>query len=195
MASRSKRSKEQQPPPPPPSKPRKPVGISSLSREEKEQLLRETGLDERELQALDIIYSRNVMAGSDTPPVEKLRDLPESSVVPLFQRILQKYNTDHSGMISFAEFARALSSLSPRATLEEKLRFAFSLFDLNGTGTVEAVEVFGLLRLMMGYVHDDRDLQLICANYMRRFPDGAMGFEDFCQMIDAKDLDKLIMNL
>ena len=173
----------------------KPVGIKSLMPDEKALLLSETGLDERELVALDAIYSRNVLQGSDVPPVERLRDLPETSVVPLMQRILQKFNDDNSGMISFAEFARALSTLTPRTTLEQKLRFVFSLFDHDGSGTISAVELFGLLRLMMGVVHDDHDLHIICENYLSRFPDGLMTFDHFTQMIDVNDVNKLVLNL
>lgn len=57
----------------------------------------------------------------------------------------------------------------PRASLEEKLRLAFSLFDANGSGRIDGPELFQLLRLMTGRVHDDKDLQAItngCA-YMK----------------------------
>jgi len=59
----------------------------------------------------------------------------------------------------------------PRASLEEKLRVAFSLFDANGSGRIDAPELFQLLRLMTGRVHDDKDLQAItdgCAQFKNR---------------------------
>ena len=43
------------------------------------------------------------------------------------------HNADDSGDIEFREFILAMSSLSPRATLEEKLKLVFACFDMNQT--------------------------------------------------------------
>jgi len=82
----------------------------------------------------------------------------------------------------------------PRASLEEKLRLAFSLFDANGSGRIDGPELFQLLRLMTGRVHDDKDLQAITNGYLRRFPSG-FTFEIFCQMVDISDLNRLTLSL
>ena len=48
--------------------------------------------------------------------------------------------------------------------------------------------------MTMGTTHDDRDLQTICATYLKRFPNG-MTFETFVQMFDVADLNKVTLNL
>lgn len=136
------------------------------------ELVRGTYFEERELAALAAMYSQYTTAENNSIPVERLRDIPGTSVIPLFQRVAQRCNTDNGGFIEFSEFVRAMSSLSPRATLEEKLRLLFELFDMNQTGRIESLELFQLLRMTTGYAHDDRDLQTTCDTYLQRFEHG-----------------------
>jgi serine/threonine-protein phosphatase 2B regulatory subunit len=168
--------------------------VTVISPEDRATLLNETLFDDKELKALMAMYTRMVTDPTEEPPVETLRNMPEASTHPLFQRVMQLYNTDNTGFISFSEFVRAMSSLSPRATLEERLKLIFSLFDMNQSGFLESIELFQLLRMMMGTTHDDRDLQAICDMYERRFPDG-LTYEVFCDLIDVADVDKLTLNL
>ena len=104
-------------------------------------LISDTHFDERELAALGEMYRRYTTLERSAIPVERMRDIPETSVFPLFQRVAAMHNTDNSGDIEFGEFVRSMSALSPRATLEEKLQFAFRLFDMNETGRLESLEV------------------------------------------------------
>ena len=52
---------------------------------------------------------------------EKIREAVPLSV-PAAARLLRSHNRDRSGLVGFGEFARAMSALSPRATLEEKVQ-------------------------------------------------------------------------
>lgn len=88
----------------------------------------------------------------------------------------------------------ALRALSVRSTLEEKLEFAFSLYDMNGSGVIERSELFELLRMMLGPVMNDAQLQQIVDDYLCRFPAG-FTFDIFKQMFDLSDLNKLTLNL
>ena len=190
--SRSKSPPKTAAPPEPTPVPKKKFKPFALKKDEIAAIAQSTNWDEREIKALGVMYGRYYEGGDC--PVERLRDMPETSSVPLFHRVLQRYNEDHSGLIPFAEFARAMSALSPRATLEEKLELAFGLFDVNDSGRVEASEVFEMLRMMVGTIHDDNDLQSIVDEYMKRFPEG-MGLQDFMQMVDVGDLSKLTLNV
>lgn len=49
-------------------------------------------------------------------------------------------DSDNSGIVSFEEFVQGLSILS-RGTLEEKLRWTFSLYDINGDGYITREEM------------------------------------------------------
>lgn len=126
--------------------------------------------------------------------IDSLSTEPAISVHPLIRRVLLNFNQDKSGKVKFSEFAQAMRALSVRATLEDKLKFTFELFDVNGNGTIEPTEMFELFRLMLGRAHDDRDLQAITEAYLRRFPAG-FTFDLFCKMFDVSDLNKLTLNL
>ena len=104
--------------------------------------------------------------------------MPELAMYPMLRRMMARYNESRSGALSFGEYARALSTLSGKATLAEKLQFAFSLYDLRGDGTAKAPEVFNLFKLFTGMQHSDEKLQQIVANVMQRYPKG-ITFADF----------------
>ena len=156
------------------------------------QLLQETQLDDKELKSLVDIFRRALPEDSldYTVPLEVLRDLPETATMPLFQRALQMHNAEHDNQIRFQEFARAFSDFSPRATLEEKLQFAFRIFDINGSGRIVDTEMFTVLRMCIGTCMPDAALMEIIRKYLQGFPDG-LGFEDFCKVMDVHDLNKL----
>jgi serine/threonine-protein phosphatase 2B regulatory subunit len=172
------------------AKARKPKVLTS---QERANLVQETHWEERDIKTLHAMFVRN-SNGSDTIPVERLCDLPETSTVPLFHRVLTYHNVDNSGLVSFSEFARAMSALSPNATLDEKLQFAFKLFDMNDSGDVAGSEIFQLLRMALGSSHGDAQLQAIVDQVMSQHPEG-MTLDDFAELIDASDLSRLTISL
>ncbi|KAL1516403.1 hypothetical protein ABEB36_000321 [Hypothenemus hampei] len=54
--------------------------------------------------------------------------------------VFNTLDQDHSGLISFEDFVQNLSILS-RGSIEEKLRWAFSLYDINGDGYITKEEM------------------------------------------------------
>ncbi|XP_057654178.1 Kv channel-interacting protein 4-like isoform X2 [Diorhabda carinulata] len=54
--------------------------------------------------------------------------------------VFNTLDQDHSGLISFEDFVQNLSILS-RGSLDEKLRWAFSLYDINGDGCITREEM------------------------------------------------------
>ncbi|KDR10791.1 Kv channel-interacting protein 1-like [Zootermopsis nevadensis] len=54
--------------------------------------------------------------------------------------VFNTLDQDHSGLLSFEDFVQGLSILS-RGSLDEKLRWAFSLYDINGDGRITRSEM------------------------------------------------------
>lgn len=58
-----------------------------------------------------------------------------------------------NGIITFPEFVKTMSVLSGKATLGEKLKFCFKLFDVNDNGKIQPSEMFTLFSDTAGSEH------------------------------------------
>ena len=68
--------------------------------------------------------------------------LPESRKCWLFVDVL---DSDRSGEIDFKEFVQGMSKFSSKATKEEKLRFAFRIYDIDNDGFISNGELFQVI--------------------------------------------------
>ena len=87
------------------------------------------------------------------------------------------------GNISFLEFVQGLNSLSAGASQEEKLRFAFAIYDINGDGFISNGELFMVLKMMVGNNLNDVQLQQLVDRTIIKADtdfDGKISFEEFC---------------
>jgi Ca2+-binding EF-hand superfamily protein len=157
-------------------------------------LERETHFNHHDLVALKKRFAAVSFDDGFLARAWQLAQLPELSLFPLIGRTLNHFNPDNSGELTFDEFARAMSALSGRATLEEKLRFTFDIFDPNGDGSMQSTELFTLLCTLVGNRHNHENLQRIVDGYMGRCPAG-ITFEVFQEFFDVSDLTKLTLNV
>jgi Ca2+-binding EF-hand superfamily protein len=99
------------------------------------------------------LYSRFKKLDRDGTGVinrDSLLKIPELAMNPLVDRIVQCFDEDDEGNITFPSFLACLSLLSPKSTLKEKLSVAFRVYDFNRDGFIDAEEVGKVLRIMVG---------------------------------------------
>lgn len=106
------------------------------------------------------------------------------------QRVISVLDKNKDGNISFLEFVQGLSALSAGASNEEKLRFAFEIYDINGDGYISNGELFKVLKMMVGNNLTDVQLQQLVDRTIIKADedfDGKISFQEFKNM--TKDLD------
>ncbi|CAG5127504.1 unnamed protein product, partial [Candidula unifasciata] len=77
---------------------------------------------------------------------------PQGDATAYAHYVFNTFDHDHNGSISFEEFVMGLSVLS-RGTFQERLQWAFSLYDVNGDGIItkeEMLDIVTAIYEMMG---------------------------------------------
>lgn len=78
------------------------------------------------------------------------------------------FDEDGGGDVDFQEFVSGLSAFSSKGNKEEKLRFAFKVYDIDRDGYISNGELFIVLKMMVGSNLKDQQLQQVsCAEGMR----------------------------
>ncbi len=101
------------------------------------------------------------------------------------------FDEDGSSTVDFREFISGLSAFSSKGHKDEKLRFAFKVYDIDRDGYISNGELFLVLKMMVGNNLKDTQLQQIVDKTIMeadRDGDGRIGFEDFKAMVEGTDV-------
>jgi hypothetical protein len=99
--------------------------------------------------------------GSGTIEREEFLQLPQVSSNPLATRMIAIFDEDGGGDVDFQEFVSGLSAFSSKGNKEEKLRFAFKVYDIDRDGYISNGELFIVLKMMVGSNLKDQQLQQV----------------------------------
>ena len=160
--------------------------------------MRDLNFSEDELQKLYKNFNKLDKDKSGTLEPQEFFDIPELANNPLVKRVIDVLDKNKDGSISFLEFVQGLNSLSAGSSQEEKLRFAFQIYDINNDGFISNGELFTTLKMMVGNNLNDVQLQQLVDRTIIKADkdlDGKINFEEFADMV--KDLDvieKLTIN-
>jgi len=173
--------------------------VSGLDRESIDSLLKASGFSEGELKKLYRRFKLLDKDGSGTLTTNEFLSIPDLALNPLLERILQIFDTNKDDEIQFSEFIGVLSTLSDKGTKEDKLRFAFQVYDIDSDGFISNGELFRVLKMMVGTNLTDVQLQQIVDKSMLEGDtdgDGKISFEEFVKMIGNSDSidEKLTIN-
>lgn len=110
---------------------------------------------------------------------------------PLLERIIELFDTDHDNTVSFQEFIKALSVFTAGTSKDDKLRFAFNVYDIDGDGYISNGELYMTLKQMSGTNLTEEQLQQVVDKTIMENDlnhDGKLSFEEFKKATASSDV-------
>lgn len=131
--------------------------------------------------------------GSGTIEKQEFMGIPAISSNPLASRLVDIFDKDGDGSIDFEEFITGLSAFSSKGEKDEKLKFAFRVYDIDRDGYLSVGELFIVLKMMVGSNLKDEQLQQIVDKTVMEADqdgDGKLSFEEFKKVVENTDISK-----
>lgn len=146
---------------------------------------------EQEIKRLYRQFQKLDKDGNGMLESEEFFEVPELAQNPMIKRVFRIFDKNKDNSISFVEFIQGLSKLSENSNDEEKLRFAFKIYDMDEDGFISNGDLFKILKIMIGNNLTDVQLQqlvdrtIIQSDYDQ---DGLISYEEFVRSIKEQNL-------
>ncbi|GFF40288.1 calcineurin Ca2+-binding regulatory subunit CnaB [Aspergillus udagawae] len=163
------------------------VGTSQLL----DNIVSASNFDRDEVDRLRKRFMKLDKDSSGTIDRDEFLSLPQVSSNPLATRMIAIFDEDGGGDVDFQEFVSGLSAFSSKGNKEEKLRFAFKVYDIDRDGYISNGELFIVLKMMVGNNLKDVQLQQIVDKTIMEADkdrDGKISFEEFTEMVENTDV-------
>uniref|UniRef100_A0AC35TNK3 Calmodulin n=1 Tax=Rhabditophanes sp. KR3021 TaxID=114890 RepID=A0AC35TNK3_9BILA len=179
-----------------------------LSSDELSSLEGESGLSKQSIQLLhNRFLSLARLRNRDTNELfivkENFNEVKNLKFNPLGQRIVEAFfaDADAKERLYFRDFVKVLAHFRPINknkphpwnSRESKLRFAFTMYDLDKSGTIAVEEFSDILKLIIGANVSPEQVESIAAQTMHeadRDGDGSITFEEFCHAMEKTDIEQ-----
>ncbi|XP_005859872.1 PREDICTED: calcineurin subunit B type 2 [Myotis brandtii] len=152
--------------------------------------------DHKEIKRLSKRFRKLDMDSSGALSANELLSLPDLWNNPLAQRVFEVFDADGDGKVDFEEFIVGTSQFSVRGDKEQKLRFAFSIYDMDRDGYISNGELFQVLKMMVGNNLQDRELQQVVDKtiiILDKDGDGRLSFEEFKAAVGDLEVHKQLV--
>ncbi|XP_012493742.1 PREDICTED: calcineurin subunit B type 2 [Propithecus coquereli] len=152
--------------------------------------------DNDEIRRLGKSFKKLDLDKSGSLSVEEFLSLPELQQNPLVRRVIDIFDTDGNGEVDFQEFIRGTSQFSLKGVEEQKLRFAFSIYDMDKDGYISNGELFQVLKMMVGNNMRDWELQQLVDKTILILDtdgDGKISFEEFSAVVRRMEIHKKLV--
>ena len=122
--------------------------------------------------------------------LEEFFKVPEVSENPLAERVIKIFDKNRDNKISFSEFVQGISSLHSESSDEEKIKFAFKIYDIDEDGYISNGDLFQALRIMVGDTINDVNLQQLVDRTIIKADkdmDGMVSYPEFKEVVQSFD--------
>lgn len=110
---------------------------------------------------------------------------------PLVDRVLRIFDSDNNAEVDFSEFVKHLQIFCDLGNSEQKLDFAFKVYDTNNDGFISNGDLFNILKIMVGEnLNDIQIQQLVDRTILQadKDKDGKLNFEEFKNFVIKNDI-------
>ncbi|XP_004580995.2 calcineurin subunit B type 2 [Ochotona princeps] len=152
--------------------------------------------DHDEIKRLGKRFRKLDLDQSGTLSVEEFLSLPQLEQNPLAKRVIDIFDIDGNGEVDFKEFILGTSQFSVKGEEEQKLRFAFSIYDMDKDGYISNGELFQVLKMMVGNNLRDWHLQQLVDKTiitLDKDGDGKISFEEFSAVVRGLEFHKKLV--
>ena len=135
--------------------------IGRLSKEDLEFLKTHTNCDEKTIKKMYKEFKKKSRKGNLTPALfyEMYSKLCQTDNAKDFcNHVFRTFDADDNGYVSFKEFLLAIN-ISSNGSAEEKLNWAFRLYDINGDGVINRCEMIIIVEAMFEMLNDGKQVQ------------------------------------
>ncbi|KAK3900837.1 hypothetical protein C8A05DRAFT_35520 [Staphylotrichum tortipilum] len=156
-----------------------------------DNIVQGSNFDREEVDRLRKRFMKLDKDNSGTIEREEFLSLPQISSNPLATRMIAIFDEDGGGDVDFQEFVSGLSAFSSKGNKEQKLRFAFKVYDIDRDGYISNGELFIVLKMMVGNNLKDQQLQQIVDKTIMEADldnDGKISFEEFQRIVQNTDV-------
>jgi len=128
--------------------------------------------------------------------------IPELAINPLGDRIVHAFFKDsQDDRVNFHQFVSVLARFRPSKkgqdnklnSREEKLRFAFKMYDLDDDEAISKSELLAVLQMMVGKNINEDQLTSIAERTIQeadKDQDQMIGFQEFCHALERTDVEQ-----
>ncbi|XP_025778369.1 EF-hand calcium-binding domain-containing protein 1 [Puma concolor] len=180
------------------------VGTAHAPRARREPIGSRPGLNKFEVQCLinlfynlvgDVTERQGMVTGLDRNAFRNILHMTFGMTDDMIMdRVFRGFDKDNDGCVNVSEWISGLSVFL-RGTLEEKMKYCFEVFDLNGDGFISKEEMFHMLKnsLLKQPSEEDpdegiKDLVEITLKKMDHDHDGKLSFSDYEQAVREETL-------
>jgi serine/threonine-protein phosphatase 2B regulatory subunit len=110
-------------------------------------------------------------------------------------RIARLMTLDMGEVIDFRLFAETISVFNDRVSAEEKFKYFFRLYDMDGDGFVGDGELFVVFRTLVGGNYNDIQIQNIVEQIIQQYDkdgDKKLNYKEFSSILIEPELSFLI---
>lgn len=174
-----------------------------LRDEEIAQIQDETGFTPNQIERLYSRFTSLDRGDCGTLSREDFLRIPELAINPLGDRIVNAFfeDTNSNDTVNFRQFMQVLARFRPIKkskdnrlnSREQKLQFAFKMYDLDGDGKISKDELLAILHMMVGANISDEQLTSIAERTIIEADqdgDQMISLDEFCKALERTDVEQ-----